>query len=132
MDSFAAHPAWQTAKPLRGTEKAAALLLYLGKPLTSRLLTQFNEGELKQITRSIAELGTVPVPALEQLVEEFAGRVAKGADLQGTATEVQQMLDGVLPPDQIADVMSDVTGNSNQVVWDRLSQIPESVLAGYL
>src|ERR1700745_3844518 len=28
--------------------------------------------------------------------------------------------------------MSDVTGNSNHVVWDRLSQVPEAVLAGYL
>jgi flagellar motor switch protein FliG len=51
-------------KALRGAEKAAALLLYMGKPLASRLLTQFDADELKQITRSIAELGTVPVPAL--------------------------------------------------------------------
>jgi flagellar motor switch protein FliG len=120
------------AKALRGAEKAAALLLYMGKPLASRLLTHFDAGELKQITRSIADLGTVPVPALEQLVEEFASKFADGADLLGSADEVQQMLDGVLPPEQIADVMSDVTGNSNHAVWDRLSQVPEAVLAGYL
>jgi flagellar motor switch protein FliG len=120
------------AKALRGAEKAAALLLYMGKPLASRLLTQFDADELKQITRSIADLGTVPVPALEQLVEEFASKFANGADLLGSADEVQQMLDGVLPPEQIADVMSDVTGNSNHAVWDRLSQVPETVLAGYL
>jgi flagellar motor switch protein FliG len=117
------------AKALRGAEKAAALLLYMGKPLASRLLTHFDAGELKQITRSIADLGTVPVPALEQLVEEFASKFADGADLLGSADEVQQMLDGVLPPEQIADVMSDVTGNSNHAVWDRLSQVPEAVLA---
>ncbi len=120
------------AKALRGAEKAAALLLYMGKPLASRLLTHFDAGELKRITRSIADLGTVPVPALEQLVEEFASKFASGADLLGSADEVQQMLDGVLPPEQIADVMSDVTGNSNHAVWDRLSQVPEAVLAGYL
>jgi flagellar motor switch protein FliG len=119
-------------KALKGAEKAAALLLYMGKPLASRLLTQFDADELKQITRSVAELGTVPVPALEQVVEEFAGQFANGADLLGSADEVQQMLDGVLPPEQIADVMSDVTGNSNHVVWDRLTQVPEAVLAGYL
>ena len=42
------------------------------------------------------------------------------------------MLDGVLPPEQIADVMSDVTGNTNHAMWDRLSNVPESVFAGYL
>src|SRR2546430_16779963 len=88
-------------KALRGAEKAAALLLYMGKPLASRLLTQFDADELKQITRSIAELGAVPAPALETLVEDFAGQFANGADLLGSPDEVQQMLDGVLPPEQI-------------------------------
>lgn len=120
------------AMTLRGSEKTAALLLYMGKPIASRLLTQFDADELKQVTRSIAELGTVPAPVLETLVEEFASQFADGAGLLGSADEVQQMLEGVLPPEQIADVMSDVTGNSNHVVWDRLSQVPEAVLAGYL
>lgn len=119
-------------KALTGPERAAALLLYMGKPLASRLLPQFDSEELKQITRSLAELGSVPVPTLELLVEDFAGQFATGADLLGTPGEVQQMLDGVLPPEQLADVMSDVTGNSNHVVWDRLSNVPEAVLASYL
>lgn len=120
------------AAPLKGPEKAAALLLYMGKPLASRMLMQFDSDELKQITRSVAELGSVPVPMLEILVEEFASQFAHGVDLLGSPGEVQQMLDGVLPPEQIADVMSDVTGNSNHAVWDRLSHVPEAVFAGYL
>jgi flagellar motor switch protein FliG len=119
-------------KALTGPEKAAALLLYMGKPLAARLLKQFDAEELKQITRSIADLGTVTVPALEALVEDFASQCASGANLLGSLGEVEQMLDGVLPPDQIADVMSDVTGNSNHVVWDRLTNVPEGVLTNYL
>jgi flagellar motor switch protein FliG len=119
-------------KALTGPERAAALLLYMGKPLASRLLKQFDSEELKLITRSVADLGAVTVPVLEVLVEDFAGQFATGADLLGSPDEVQQMLDGVLPPEQIADVMSDVTGNSNHVVWDRLSNVPEAVLANYL
>ncbi len=108
------------------------MLLYMGKPLAARLLPKFDPDELKQITRSVAELGTVPVPALETLVEEFANQFAHGADLLGTPDEVENLLDGVLPPEQIADVMSDVTGNSNHAVWDRLAQVPEAVFAAYL
>ncbi len=117
---------------MKGPDKAAALLLCMGKPLASRLLMQFDTGELKQITRSMAQLGTVPVTALEVLVEEFAGQFTNGVDLLGSPDEVQQMLDGVLPPEQLADVMSDVTGNSNHAMWDRLSNVPESVFAGFL
>lgn len=121
-----------SVRTLRGPDKAAALLLCMGRPLAARLLKQFDTDELKRITRSIAELGTVPVPTLEALVEEFASQFVTGVDLLGSPGEVEQMLDGVLPPEQIADVMSDVTGNSNHAMWDRLSSVPESVFAGYL
>ncbi|HUB63099.1 MAG TPA: flagellar motor switch protein FliG, partial [Methylocella sp.] len=119
-------------RALKGPDKAAALLLCMGKPLASRLLTKFDADELKRITRSIAQLGTVPAPTLEALVEEFAGQFANGVDLSGSPDEVEQMLDGILPPEQLADVMSDVTGNSNHAMWDRLSNVPESVFAGFL
>ena len=117
---------------LRGPERVAALLLAMGKPLASRILKHFDVDELKQITRSVAELGVVPAPTLELLVEDFAGQFANGVDLLGSPSEVEQMLDGVLAPEQIADVMSDVTGNSNEAMWDRLSNVPESVFSAYL
>lgn len=117
---------------LKGPERVAALLLAMGKPLAGRLLKHFDVDELKQITRSVAELGVVPVPTLELLVEDFAGQFANGVDLLGSPNEVEQMLDGVLSPEQIADVMSDVTGNSNEAMWERLSNVPEAIFGNYL
>ncbi len=119
-------------RSLRGPEKVAALLLAMGKPLAGRLLKHFDTGELKQITRSVAELGVVAVPALEALVEEFAGQFMSGVDLRGSPDEVAELLDGALSPEEIADVMSDVTGNSNAAMWDRLSNVPETIFAAYL
>ena len=119
-------------RSLRGPDKVAALLLAMGKPLAGRMLKHFDTHELKQITRSVADLGTVAVPTLEALIEEFAGQFLKGVDLLGSASEVEGLLSGVLSPEQIADIMSDVTGNSNQSIWERLSLISESVFAGYL
>ena len=49
-------------KQLNGPEKVAALLLAMGKPLASRLLKHFDQDELRQVTRSIADLGVVPMP----------------------------------------------------------------------
>lgn len=119
-------------RALRGPEKVAALLLAMGKPLAGRLLKHFDVDELKQITRSVAELGVVPVPTVEMLVEDFAGQFMRGADLRGSPNEVEQLLDGALSPEEIADVMSDVTGNSNEAIWERLSSVPESVIANFL
>ncbi len=119
-------------RPLSGPEKVAALLLAMGKPLASRLLKHFDPAELKLITRSAAALGAVPMSALEELVEELAQQFSRGVDLRGTAASVEHLLGGVLPPEQVAEIMSDVLGNSNSSTWVRLSGLPEKDLAAYV
>lgn len=119
-------------RPLSGPEKVAALLLAMGKPLASRLLKHFDPVELKLITRSAAALGAVPMSALEELVEELAQQFSRGVDLRGTAASVEHLLGGVLPPEQVAEIMSDVLGNSNSSTWVRLSGLPEKDLAAYV
>jgi flagellar motor switch protein FliG len=119
-------------KTLKGADKVAALLLSLDKPVAARLLAKFDPVELRQVTRAAAELGAVPVATLEALIEEFAGYFSNGVDLIGSAGQVQQLLAGVVPPEQIADIMSEVLGNSNHSLWERISSVSETVLAGYL
>ncbi|MYZ46985.1 flagellar motor switch protein FliG [Propylenella binzhouense] len=119
-------------KPLRGPDKVAALLLAMGKPLATQLLKHFDEIELRQITRAASDLGPVSPQAIEGVIEEFAVQFSSGASLLGTAREVEQLLLGVLPPEQIADIMSDVLGSSNQTMWERLSSVSETVFASYL
>jgi flagellar motor switch protein FliG len=120
------------SKILQGTDKVAALLLAMGRPLAGRILKHFDPEELKLITRSVAGLGTIPTHSLEGVIEEFAGQFLNGIDLRGSAAEVEQLLSGVLSPSQIAELMSDVTDGATQPMWERLSTIPEAVLANYL
>ncbi len=119
-------------RSLNGPEKVAALLLVMGKPLASRLLGHFEPAELKDITRSAAELGSVPLDLLEDLVEEFAGEFSKALELRGTADQAENLIAGVLPPEQVADIMSDVLGNSNSSTWDKIAALPNEVLTAYL
>lgn len=119
-------------RPLNGPEKVAALLLVMGKPLASRLLGHFDPAELKVITRSAAELRSVPIDLLEDLVEEFAGEFSNGAELRGNVDRAENLLAGVLPPDQVADIMSDVRGHSNQSIWQKIASVPTPTLADYL
>ncbi len=118
--------------PLKGSQKVAALLLVMGKPLASRLLGHFDAAELKLITRAAAELGSVPIDVLEHLVEEFAGEFANGTELLGNADQAEGLLAGVLPPEQVADIMSDVLGNSNRSIWEKIAAVPAPILTGYL
>lgn len=120
------------AKALRGIEKVAALLLAMGKSNAGRVLQHFDPEEIRLVTISAAQLGSVAAEDLEKLAEEFISQFGNGISLFGTAGEVQKMLDGVLPEDQVSDIMSDVLGNSNRSIWDRIATVSENILANYL
>lgn len=120
------------ARPLFGAEKVAALLLALDKPMAGRLLKRLDSLELRQVTRAASELGAVNPATLEKLIGDFEEQFSAGAELLGSANEAQNLLTGALAPEEAAEILSDVLGNSNKAMWDRLSAAPESALAGYL
>ena len=124
------HP--RRAKPLRGIQKVAALLLALGKTNAARLLRHFDQEEIRLITLNAAQLGAVTSAELDEIADEFLSLFANGASLFGTAGEVEKMLDGVLSEDAVSEIMADVLGNSNRSIWDRIATVSETVLANYL
>jgi flagellar motor switch protein FliG len=115
-----------------GPNKVAAILLALGRPMAGTLLEYFDPAEVRLITRRAAELGQVTPQEIGVLIDEFTQSFAEGTSLYGTANEVAKLLGDVLPPDQVAEIMSDVLGNSNRSIWERVSSGSESVLAAYL
>jgi flagellar motor switch protein FliG len=120
---------------MQGPERAAALLLAMGKQAAGRLLKRFDSAELKEIARAASSLGSISPGDLEFLVEEFSQEFAAGMSLMGTAEEVEKLLTGILPGEQISDIMADVMGqkpSATSGVWERLSQVPEGPLADFL
>ncbi|ACA17622.1 flagellar motor switch protein FliG [Methylobacterium sp. 4-46] len=118
---------------LRAVDEVATLLLAMGKPAAGRLLKYFDEDEIKLITRAAVKLGPVSADTLEGLVDAFVSEFSQGANLLGTVQEVEKLLSGLLPPEQIADILAEVRGNnSKRSVWERLSGVSETVLASYL
>lgn len=117
---------------LPGADRVAAILLTMGNTLASRLMKHFDPDEIKLITRSAADLKPVPTAMLRSLIEDFATQFAAGANLVGTAGEVERMLTGVLPQEQVDEIMGDILGNPDRSIWERVSAINESVLASYI
>jgi len=120
------------ARKFGGAQKAAAILLAMGKPPATRLLKHFEPQELREVTRAAAQLGAVSMAALESLVEEFTSEFSAGANLLGDVGQAREMLTDAVPPEQVADIMSDVFGGNDGNVWKALSGVPESVLSAHL
>src|SRR5262249_16666979 len=120
------------AKQLRGTEKVAALLLAMGRDLSGPVLREFDPEEIRLVTRAAAELKPISGPELEAIIEEFAQHFTTGPNVFGTVGELEKLLTGVLPPEQVTDIISEVLGNKTRSVWERISNVSESLLANYL
>jgi flagellar motor switch protein FliG len=117
---------------LNPVDEVAALLLAMGKPAAGRLLKYFDPEEIKRITRSATQLGTVSAHQLDDIVEMFSHEFAADGRLVGTASEVEKLLTGLLPADQVADILADVRGDATRSVWERLTTVSEGVIASYL
>jgi flagellar motor switch protein FliG len=118
---------------LTGPEKAAALLLMMGKPPAARLLKQFDQPDLQVVARAAAGLGDISAATLDRLVDEFATDFAAGADLLSDAGQIKNLLADSLPPEQIADILGVESGESKELdIWQSLAQTPEGVITALL
>ena len=114
-------------------EKAAALLLMMGKPPAARLLKQFDQPDLRAVALAAAGLGAIPAAMLDQLVEEFVTDFSAGADLLGDAGQAKSLLGDALPPEQIADLLGLGPGEAGPPnVWQSLARAPESTIVALL
>jgi flagellar motor switch protein FliG len=120
-------------RELSGPEKAAAILLMMGKPPAARLLKQFDQPDLRAVARAAAGLGAIPAATLDRLVDEFATDFSTGADLLGDAGQAKSLLADALPADQIDDILGLPPGDAAAPdVWRRLAQAPESAIVALL
>jgi flagellar motor switch protein FliG len=120
-------------RELSGPEKAAALLLMMGKPPAARLLKQFDQPDLRAVALAAASLGAIPATMLDRLVEEFVTDFSAGADLLGDAGQAKSLLGDALPPEQIADILGLASGETGPPdVWRSLGQAPESAIVALL
>jgi flagellar motor switch protein FliG len=119
-------------KDLRGPEKVAALLLAVGKPAASRLLKHFNDVEVALIAAAASTLGIVAAPVLNAIIDEFSQSCSAGEELEGGATRIEELLSGVIPADQVLDIMSQVRGQNHRAVWPKLSASAPNAIFQYL
>lgn len=117
---------------LAGVDRAAALLLAMGKPLASRLLAHLDESELRRLAQAAASLRTLPAPQVEALVDDFADRFSAGADVVGDLDRARGLIEGALPGDVVADIMADVAGQPKQSFWTRAAALPDRRLAQFM
>lgn len=126
-------PATESLVPREdGARKVAALLITMGKPAADRVLRHFSDSEIKCVVETMASLGVVPRSSLEEFVDEVSAAVERGADVRAGLENVENLLAGIVQPDQLASIIAGVRGEGKRPVWSRLAELPEKTIGQFI
>ncbi|MES1973637.1 MAG: flagellar motor switch protein FliG [Pseudomonadota bacterium] len=116
-------------KRYSGAQRAAALMLALGKEQGAPIWDQLSVDEIKELSSTIAGLGRIPATVVDYLLVQFSGEVSSMSSLHGSYESTERLLSDVLPTDRVKEIMEDIRGPSGRTMWDKLSNVSETVLA---
>jgi len=119
-------------RTLTGAEKAAIFMLSLGEDHSARLFALMDEEEIKELSQTMANLGTVASSVVEKLFIDFADQISATGSLVGSHESTERLLQKVLGPDRVSQIMEEIRGPAGRTMWDKLGNVNESVLANYL
>lgn len=117
-------------------QKAAAILVAMGKPAAGRLLRFFKQDELKILIEGARALKSIPQGELEKIVAEFEAEFTEGAGLLDSADEMDTLLTESLSPEEMDALMSDGTAapveEGPPPIWPDLEKIDPARIGEFL
>lgn len=94
-----------TAEEMTRTQKAAAILVAMGKPSASKLLKFFKQEELKALVEGARLLRTIDQADLEKIVAEFEAEFAEGAGLLDSGDRMDTIISESLTQEEVDALM---------------------------
>jgi flagellar motor switch protein FliG len=119
-------------KSLSGPERAAVFVLSLGDEQAGKLFTLMDDEEIKEISQTMAQLGTVSSTIIERLFVDFAEQISATGSLVGSYESTERLLSKVLSKERVGAIMDEIRGPAGRTMWDKLGNVNEAVLANYL
>jgi flagellar motor switch protein FliG len=117
---------------LTGPQKAATLMLALGEDQAAKIFGRLHEDEIRDLSLSMAALGTVDSAQVEEVAREFVAELGQTGHLVGSYEVTERMLLKTLPKERVAQIMEEIRGPAGRTMWDKLGNVNEAVLANYL
>jgi flagellar motor switch protein FliG len=117
---------------MTGPQRAAVILLVLGEDHGKTIWSEFDDEEIRIITRAMAELGTVDADDVERLMLDFVGKLSSAGAVTGSFDRTISLLEKILPTDQVAMIMEEIRGPAGRNMWQKLGNIDAVVLANFL
>jgi len=118
-------------RALTGPQKASIFLLSLGQVQSSKLFELMDDEEIRELSQTMATLGSVNATVIERLFVEFADQLSSSGSLVGSYDSTERLLISSLPEDRVSQIMEEIRGPAGRTMWDKLGNVNEAVLANY-
>jgi flagellar motor switch protein FliG len=115
-------------------QKAAAILVAMGKPTAGRLLKFFKQEELRTLIESARLLKTIPQSELEKIVAEFEEEFTVGAGQIDSGDQMGDLLNETLTPEEVRAIMGGdrPSGYQPPPVWSELEKVDAARIGTFL
>lgn len=90
---------------LSGSQKAAALLVAMGKPAASRLIKHFSPDDLRRLSGQAHTLPDIKIQDFEKLVQQFEDAFAEGVSFSQAGARFTTLVQENLSEDEAAAVL---------------------------
>ncbi len=117
---------------LSGSQKAGILMLSLGEEHSGKLWELLDDEEIKELSQTMANLGSVNSEVIEKLAVEFVGKISSGGSIVGSFESTERLLRRALTTDRVEQIMDEIRGPAGRTMWDKLANVNESILGNYL
>src|SRR5690242_7741555 len=104
-------------RSLSGSERAAIFMLSLSEEHAAKLFAQFDDEEIKELTQTMANLGTVTASVVERLFVDFAESMSSTGSLVGSYESTERLLSKIMPGDRVAHIMEEIRGPAGRTMW---------------
>lgn len=134
MDGIGTYAEHAVGSPLSRSQKAAAILIAMGKPVAGKLLKFFSAPELRTIISSAQSLRSIPSQELDSIVTEFEDLFTEGAGLMDNARAMEGILEEGLPPEQVDGLLGRQRPSLDKdaTIWEQLQTLDPADLGRFL
>jgi flagellar motor switch protein FliG len=121
-----------TYRNLSGADKAAIFMLSLEQDQSAKLFELMDVEEIKELSMTMANLGTIDSEVVERLFIEFADQLSSTGSLVGSYDSTERLLLQTIDQEKVDLIMEEIRGPAGRTMWDKLANVNEQVLANYL
>lgn len=119
-------------RKLTGAQKAAILMMAMEEENATKIFNMMSDEEIKEISSTMASLGTVSSDTVERLFLDFVENMSSSGVVVGTFDSTERLLMKALGKDRVDGIMEDIRGPAGRTTWDKLGNVNEEILAAFL